>query len=356
LAKRFAITDRGLAKKCDYHNIPRPPQGHWVRLECGHAVEKTPLPAVGDGTEESIYLYPATESEEKASETPCLLTEEQLAHAMEFRIPERVGRYNDNVRACRNDYRSSKVLDKYGRIIFDRDIANPGFKVTPKTFDRASLFLHGLLKLCQDLGWKLVAEKNWRGSEKVLAVSHSGETLHFQLKEPVKQIDHKGEDRDSYWGPKYDYVPLGTLELSIEGLYSSGIRTRWKDKRDVMLEDQLLSVVQSLSRGFEYERLETIERDRQHREWEIEEARRKEAQRLQKIEEKRREHLLALTENHRQAEAIRSLVSAMKMPVDGDGEWKEWAKAVADEIDPVTSSGEVLERHQSIGEQHFYGW
>ncbi len=59
LAKRFAITDRGLAKKCDYHNIPRPPQGHWVRLECGHEVERTPLPDIDNGTEELIDLHPA---------------------------------------------------------------------------------------------------------------------------------------------------------------------------------------------------------------------------------------------------------------------------------------------------------
>ena len=48
LAKRFDLSDQGLAKKCKKHKIPRPPVGYWAKLEYGKSVEKTPLPNITD--------------------------------------------------------------------------------------------------------------------------------------------------------------------------------------------------------------------------------------------------------------------------------------------------------------------
>jgi hypothetical protein len=44
LAKEFRLSDVGLAKICEKHQIPRPPVGHWVRVERGYDPEKIPLP------------------------------------------------------------------------------------------------------------------------------------------------------------------------------------------------------------------------------------------------------------------------------------------------------------------------
>jgi hypothetical protein len=48
LAKEFGLSDVGLAKICEKHHIPRPPVGHWVRVERGHHPEQTPLPDIED--------------------------------------------------------------------------------------------------------------------------------------------------------------------------------------------------------------------------------------------------------------------------------------------------------------------
>jgi hypothetical protein len=45
LAAEFGLSDRGLAKLCERHNIPRPPRGYWAKLEAGQAPKKTPPPA-----------------------------------------------------------------------------------------------------------------------------------------------------------------------------------------------------------------------------------------------------------------------------------------------------------------------
>jgi len=54
LAKRFGLSDQGLAKKCKKHNIPRPPMGYWAKLEHGKRVKKTPLPSNTDHVLEVI--------------------------------------------------------------------------------------------------------------------------------------------------------------------------------------------------------------------------------------------------------------------------------------------------------------
>jgi hypothetical protein len=48
LAKEFRLSDVGLAKICEKHQIPRPPEGHWVGVERGYDPEKTPLPDLTD--------------------------------------------------------------------------------------------------------------------------------------------------------------------------------------------------------------------------------------------------------------------------------------------------------------------
>ena len=35
LAKECGLSDVGLAKICEKHQIPRPPMGYWVRVERG---------------------------------------------------------------------------------------------------------------------------------------------------------------------------------------------------------------------------------------------------------------------------------------------------------------------------------
>ena len=44
LAKKYGITDRGLAKICDKLKVPRPIMGYWAKLEHGKMVKQIPLP------------------------------------------------------------------------------------------------------------------------------------------------------------------------------------------------------------------------------------------------------------------------------------------------------------------------
>jgi len=59
LAPRFGLSDVGLAKLCVRHGVPRPPRGHWARLQHGKPVYTVPLPPVEDEAPQTITIDPA---------------------------------------------------------------------------------------------------------------------------------------------------------------------------------------------------------------------------------------------------------------------------------------------------------
>ena len=74
LAKRFSISDRGLAKTCAAANIPVPTRGYWAKLQAGKAVARYPLPprALGQSDDVSIGRsgWPYHESDSDILATP----------------------------------------------------------------------------------------------------------------------------------------------------------------------------------------------------------------------------------------------------------------------------------------------
>jgi len=85
LAKRFGLSDQGLAKRCKKHNIPRPPMGYWAKLEHGKRVKKTPLPSNTDQTLEMVKFQPKL----KSIVLDCVIDPEEkiLLKGVAFRIP-----------------------------------------------------------------------------------------------------------------------------------------------------------------------------------------------------------------------------------------------------------------------------
>jgi hypothetical protein len=49
LAKKYCMSDVGLAKICQRMKIPLPPRGYWAKRAHGHKVKKAPLPPIDDG-------------------------------------------------------------------------------------------------------------------------------------------------------------------------------------------------------------------------------------------------------------------------------------------------------------------
>jgi len=56
VARRFGISDVGLAKACRRAAIPIPPRGYWAKAEAGRLVEQSPLPPPPPGLRDKIRL------------------------------------------------------------------------------------------------------------------------------------------------------------------------------------------------------------------------------------------------------------------------------------------------------------
>ncbi len=65
IAGRFGLSDRGLAKLCERHDIPLPPRGYWARVAAGQKVASVPLPKPDDDAE--VPLPPAASPQSMGS-------------------------------------------------------------------------------------------------------------------------------------------------------------------------------------------------------------------------------------------------------------------------------------------------
>jgi hypothetical protein len=68
LAEEFDVSDVGLAKMCTRMSIPRPPQGHWLRLKLGKGRGvRPPLPRATASMPQEVVLSQASGDRPKAS-------------------------------------------------------------------------------------------------------------------------------------------------------------------------------------------------------------------------------------------------------------------------------------------------
>jgi putative toxin-antitoxin system antitoxin component (TIGR02293 family) len=84
LAQKYGISDVGLAKVCKRHQIPRPEQGHWVRVKNNWPLKpRPPLPPVHDPSLSRVVI--------EASQQPVSILERNLEAdplIIQERLPE----------------------------------------------------------------------------------------------------------------------------------------------------------------------------------------------------------------------------------------------------------------------------
>lgn len=83
LAKKFDLSDVGLAKACRAANVPVPPRGYWNKKSAGHKVQRLPLPPRDPGQSDRIsfgrdYSYPRKRYNEDSPEPPAPVFEESI--------------------------------------------------------------------------------------------------------------------------------------------------------------------------------------------------------------------------------------------------------------------------------------
>lgn len=56
LARRFGLSDVGLAKACKRKDIPKPPLGYWAKRNASKKTVRPPLPRRGPGMSDTIEI------------------------------------------------------------------------------------------------------------------------------------------------------------------------------------------------------------------------------------------------------------------------------------------------------------
>jgi hypothetical protein len=121
LSKEFGVTATGLAKICDQHDIPRPPQGHWTKLVTGKDVKTTPLSPLGKGQLTSFDIIPAPPKTRQSTKEEAARSEAQKVVA-ELTELDDFKRLHPAVRAWVKQHRDEQTKRRQERRTRGRDV------------------------------------------------------------------------------------------------------------------------------------------------------------------------------------------------------------------------------------------
>ena len=355
VAKRYGLSDVGMAKLCRRMGIPIPPRGYWAKLRSGTKVKKTRLPAKGHFvttvrlTRFDPEVIAANEEakrqkdvlKEEVAKTVVLANSYEL-HPLVALTKRTVSQFKEE---AKNPPRANGVLD---------------VRVSKGAFDRALRLFNALIQEMIGLGAAV------RVDNQTHETKFGYKDIEFQISiaEHFKRIDHQetveeregrlNPRRDPYFGlpyspyaPKYDYVASGVLTVSA-GSWPTKV---WKDSASRLLEDRIqdmvvgMAVLAAAIRKRENERAEAhrISELRRVHDEEVRARRETELKRLKAVEAEAREWDRARQLRSYAAAAEAKALSAGSLTAELEG-WLTWVRAKADWIDPlVPVSDPILE-------------
>jgi hypothetical protein len=341
LAKRFGISDQGLAKICDRFDIPRPRAGHWNKIAAGKGIATPALPPARTGTDETITIVPPTAGGVTPVGHSALAAARQNARPVH--VTERLSDPHPII--------AGWLADRKEAIAKGRSVADiwanrpvPAAPFTP-TERRRLRVLDALLKALE-AAQVVVTENGRRG----LVARCGRDEIEFQVKPKLKEVRQPltPEERRWYAGKEYrrELVETDTLVFEVKRWLPGDLPHKWQDGRKGTIETMAGDILVTLLAAFPLmamarERAEERERLRQ-----IEERRRYELQQQRKLEENRFRRLLEHAGKWREAELARDFLGALRAAIpdstsliDGKpaGEWLEWAEARASLHDPLQS-------------------
>jgi len=354
LAESYGLSDVGLAKICQRHDIPRPPRGHWAKLSHGKKSPQAPLP---DPDRNPLIYF-----EEKTSRPKSAIRQEveastatQVGGKPKVRVvvdaddPDR----HTLVERAEKQLAGARV-DKAGLIIPRK---NPVLNIITShaCLPRALTALNALLLALEKQGHAVSRGPTVKILDRNLTISISEELRSVQTQRDDVDLSGRYEFGHSRFIESMD--PNGVLVLAIDSgdsRASYGCQRTWRDTKKKALEERLGSVVSGLLelavRIREYEE-EQKRRDEEFRKAEVERQlaaeRRAERHELYRAEKKRFDTLVSQAAQFEQATQIRALVEAVRQehskagPIEPDSEiatWLVWASQQADRIDPIQPS------------------
>lgn len=364
LAATYSLSDVGLAKICESHQIPRPPRGYWAKKEFGKAPPRTPLPRCNDPQLQHIRLSrgelrdPGSKPKPPEPEyDPDVMEVFERARALPHVTVATVPRnFHSLVQATKDALGDAKANH--------HNLVHPpqwdkakvlSISVSEASVRRSLAFLDALIKSVERVGGKVEVEQSqWK---RETTVSFCGEQVAtIRLRERYKQEPRKVPPKYPWDWQKYDFIPTGRLVLDSGYCEQVHCQDTEKGRR---IEDAINALVvrwvaqagknRIVRRRADEEKRRREEEDRLRREREAElHRRRQELQEKQNAEQARVAKLIADAAAWRQSRIIREYILEVEQAALADdgrieegGElarWLEWARQQADRLDPFKPS------------------
>ena len=369
LAKKYGISDVGLAKVCRKLTIPVPGRGYWAKKESGQAVQKLPLPA----QKEPVRLYkPTPKPEEPKIESYMTADEREQVAKVKERDPQLILKRGSISQPL--IVQAREVLGRSNHDGHDLLWTNDpclDISVSKAALPRALRFAAGLITAIEEEGFKIAVKQGHK--EKTTATLHN-QVIGFSL---VEKIDHiplatppKGGVLQrvlTYAGTPHEQKPSGRLGLQIWQPWNASPKS-WNDGKTRTLEELLPEIVAAFLRIALAEKAADEKRAAEKAEAEQLAAERARTAELIKHEEARVRALHRSAANWERARRIRDLVAAASDGAKRDGvavepgtpfgEWLIWAAQQADRIDPLRLSPTSIIDSKAAPAPHpsYYGY
>jgi len=303
VAVDYGITGTGLAKLCDRHAIPRPPQGHWIKAEHGKAARRPALPEAKDGTPTLITIVPQGPNVRSSGNAGDGLAEAGLEapKASTMVVPKRLANPHPIVQ---------RWLDDYQRSTFRASQDHTGWAIKPSPWTeidrRRHRIISTILKSLSTTG--IAAEQD----ANKLCICRGPDRVEIALREKRKQIKRAINKEERRW--LYDdrthvteLEPTGTLLFEIKE-WLSGIKKTWQEKDESLLEEEVPEIVRTLILALHLQKQRRLEREAQHREYERKRQLELETQRQREREQKRWDDLVAHAKAWKERELVREFL------------------------------------------------
>lgn len=359
LAEEFGLSDRGLAKICERHQIAVPGRGYWAKVEAGQSATKTPLwkidnpsldPVHIGGAKQQVnrYVASAVEAAQKAvaeANTKHLALpkgEQKLPKKIDNAAPvaafEPVKRPHTSVSGLALDLKAAQP-DEYG------GISIPGIRVHRESRARVIAFLHHLALTLEIRG--ISVGQDDRG---IKALIPSDDVV-FEITESRERVKHdptpaelkKQQDYErkreaasrrgewlwgeSFW-PEYDYHYTGKLTFEINN-WAEGARKKWSDGKHQSLETMVESIADGVLYHLAFDKARREEREEEERRRRHLAHRRELHKKREEREEKRVQFLIDLAAYQLEAKQLKATIeTASKVLPDAEAEYRrmiDWA-------------------------------
>lgn len=355
LAKRFEISDVGLAKACRNADIPVPPRGYWNRQKAGHRVVTATLPPRRPGHSDSVtigrdrrwFYADRPELDEPDPEAP---TFEEPIEAVRARVFKAIAQISIKTKL--------EILHPAIKALFDKDDV---LREKQKTYacykpqfddpaERRRLRILNAVFLAlgsQGYGGSVRGE---RAGEIHVQIGHSSIALAL---EPIQLRGKRGGEEPITGKQRLKFGLLDghdRYQPKIGRVLAEDTPERPIERtiREIVIELIVLGEEEYRERQLSHHkwRLEDQARRRAEMQKQKEEAERKERERLAAEEKARVDRLLGDAAALHQADQIRTYVTAVynrpqtsqdRPLTEAFARWRDCALQQADRIDPVKS-------------------